>query len=348
MTYVKRTRWLLSHVLKEPRKRRRHEIQIRYFVVSEAMTSARNHFSFEQSLQVCKSGTTQIRSVWNNTQKRHAPHVHKCSAHVMLRLLVFVELDFVNDNSSNIHAVLLTQHSIQLQLIKRTSEPSICHQNTIGSKHTGNLCVACTNDASHSGMARPLAEDDVAPVIDIAESGNDIIKLLIQSNFSIDELFGITRTDHAGRHGWIRTMVKLEMLAYQDNILVDPQCVSRITLDFQVLLTDRLDEADLVKPLGEARHERKGRRGLPNMLLGSRDVDGTSAQMLDTLRRRRPLYPFPVIHAHWDGIGGQPTCCCRPQWRGVVAIPGVGQRVRVSCHVSGGECPMRLALLTLA
>ena len=113
----------------------------------------------------------------------------------MLRLLVLVEPDLVDDNTSYVDAVLFAQYSIQLQLIERRSEPSVCNQNTIGSNHARNLCVACTDDAPHSGMARPLAEDDVAPVIDDAESGNDVIKLLIQANSSVDELFRISRTD---------------------------------------------------------------------------------------------------------------------------------------------------------
>jgi len=138
-------------------------------------------------------------------------------------------------------------------------------------------------------------------------------------------------------------MIKLEVLSYQHNIFVDAYGLTRSGPDLQVLLTDRLDEADLVEPLGEARHERKGRRGLPNMLLGGRHVNGASARMLDTLRRR-PLYPLPVIHAHWDGIGGQPTRCFSSQCRDIVAILGIGQRVRVSCRISGGECPMRLVL----
>ena len=139
-------------------------------------------------------------------------------------------------------------------------------------------------------------------------------------------------------------MIKLKMLAHQHHIFVDAYGLTRSGPDLQVLLTDRLDEADLVKPLGEARHERKGRRGLPNMLLGGRHVNGASAKMLDTLRRW-PLYPLPVIHAHWDGIDGQPTRCCSSQCRDIVAILGIGQRVWVSRRISGGECSMRPLLL---
>ena len=118
MANIKRSSRFRSQVFQKARQGRGDDIDVLDVVVSIAMLISRQELSIKELLQVCQCRAPEKRSIWDTTQKWNAPSLLQCFGEVVFRLLILVWPDLVDNNTCNTDIVVLTQDTIQLQLIK--------------------------------------------------------------------------------------------------------------------------------------------------------------------------------------------------------------------------------------
>jgi hypothetical protein len=97
--------------------------------VAKATVASTNQSRIKHVFKINQGGTSKKGTIRDASQQRNAPRLHQRFAQVLLCLLELVGHDFVNDNASNAHLIMMTENSIQLQFIKRTA---LWYQTTKG------------------------------------------------------------------------------------------------------------------------------------------------------------------------------------------------------------------------
>mmetsp|Transcript_15676 Transcript_15676/g.24398 ORF Transcript_15676/g.24398 Transcript_15676/m.24398 type:complete len:320 (+) Transcript_15676:162-1121(+) len=220
VTKVKCPGWFFPQILQKLVQTCSDQVGVLHAVMPHPILTPRQELTFKQTLQICKRRTSKKRPIWHTTQQWHVPILAEGLGHVVFGLVILLRQHFVDDYASYAHAVCLTMHAIQFQLIKGATEPTVRHQHHIRVQHCCDLRIIQIDNRPDRYMTSTLAQHNIRVDRKMFIGILYALHLQLVFNLPVDVIFGIsTWNDHRG-HVFIIQMVQFEMFLHQTYVFI--------------------------------------------------------------------------------------------------------------------------------